>query len=287
LTNLDKVFFPEQGYNKGDVIAYYESVSKYILKYLKQRPLSLKRNPGGITDPGFYQKDAGEQMPDWVETKTIWSEGTERNIDYVVCNDKATLLYLANLGCIEFNPWHSRVDNLEHPDFLLIDLDPADENSFEHVIETAKAVKEVLDEAGAKSFVKTSGSTGLHICIPMGRKYDYDQVRMFSELIAHRVVEMLPELTSTERNLKKRGQRIYVDFMQNRIGQTVASVYSIRPRNFAPVSMPLDWKEVKKGLTIEQFNIKNALKRIEEKGDLFAGVLGRGINMENCLKRIG
>lgn len=287
VTNPDKVYWPEEGYTKGDLIAYYGQASKYIVPYLKGRPMSLKRNPNGIHEQAFFHKDAAGDAPDWVHRKAIWSDSSEKDINYILCDNKATLLYLANLGCIEMNPWHSTVKKLDHPDYLVIDLDPSDGNTFDQVIETAKAVKQVLDEAGAISFLKTSGSTGLHIYVPLKAKYDYDQTAAFAEIIASKAQELVPDFTSVERSLKKRGDNIYIDFLQNRVGQTIAAPYSLRPKPGAPVATPLDWKELKKGLTIEQFNITNIFKRLEKKGDLFAGLLKRGINMNTCLKRLG
>ncbi len=286
LTNLDKVFFPEEGFTKGDIIDYYDGISKYILPYLKGRPLSLLRNPNGIKGKSFFHKDAGENAPDFVDTETVHSDSGDKNIEYIVCNNKATLLYLANLGCIELNPWHSHVGNLENPDYLLIDLDPSDANSFEQVIETALITQAVFDEAGAPCFCKTSGSTGMHIMVPLGGKYSYDQVNTFSHIIAAKVVEQLPEFTSIERSLKKRGKKIYVDFMQNRRGQTIACPYSARPKPGATVSAPLEWKEVKPGLSIADFDITNMLQRAAKTGDLFKGILGKGIDMVKCLKRL-
>jgi bifunctional non-homologous end joining protein LigD len=287
VTNRDKIFWPEEGYTKGDVIDYYNAVSKYILPYLKGRPLSLKRNPNGINDRGFFHKDAGDDAPEWVHTAPIFSESTNKDVNYIIADDKATLIYLANLGCIEMNPWHSRVGQLEYPDYMLIDLDPADKNTFDQVIEAAKAVKHVCDSIGVKAFAKTSGSTGIHICVPMGAKYNYEQVNQFAEIIAMRTVELLPDFTSIERSIKKRGQMIYIDYMQNNIAQTVAAPYSLRPKPHATVSAPLDWKEVRKGLDMQRFNIRTMLKRLEAKGDLFKPVLGRGINMEAALKKLG
>jgi bifunctional non-homologous end joining protein LigD len=287
VTNRDKIFWPEEGYTKGDVIAYYNAISKYILPYLKGRPLSLLRNPNGIKDRGFFHKDAGNDAPDWVRTEKIWSESSNKDVNYIIAEDKATLIYLANLGCIEFNPWHSRVGQLEYPDYLLIDLDPSDKNTFDQVIETAQAVREVCDSIGIPAFAKTSGSTGIHIYVPMGAKYTYEQVNSFAEIIALRTVELAPDFTSVERSIKKRGPAIYADYMQNNIAQTVAAPYSLRPKPHATVSAPLDWKEVRKGLDMQRFNIHTMLKRIEAKGDLFKPVLGRGINMEAALKKLG
>jgi bifunctional non-homologous end joining protein LigD len=288
LTNLNKIFWPKEGYTKGDLIAYYDGMADYILPYLKNRPLSLKRNPHGIEDEGFYQKDAGGSAPSWVKKANIHSESANKIIHYLVCNDKATLLYLANLGCIEMNPWNSTTTKLKNPTYLVIDIDPSEKNTFNQVIDTALVTKEILDTAGAISFCKTSGATGLHVYIPMGNKYDYETVKNFAHIIASLVQEQLPSFTTLERNLKKRGNKhIYVDYLQNRTGQTLASAYSLRPKEGATVSTPLEWKEVKQGLHPSDFNIQNILKRLEKKGDLFADVLGKGIDLNKCLKKLG
>ena len=286
-TNLDKVFWPKEGYNKGDVINYYDSLSTYILPYLKNRPLSLKRNPNGILDEGFYQKDAGPDTPDWVNTHQIHSTSASKDIDYIICNNKRTLLYLANLGCIEFNPWNSRTNALDKPSYIVLDIDPADKNTFSQVIETALVIKGILDKAGATCYCKTSGATGLHIYVPMGNKYAYEMAKDFAHLVAMLAQEQLPDFTSLERSLEKRGNNIYIDYLQNRSGQTLASAYSLRPRAGATVSTPLEWKEVKSGLLPADFTIENTLRRIQKKGDLFAGVLGTGINLASCLKKLG
>ncbi|MEO6302402.1 MAG: non-homologous end-joining DNA ligase, partial [Bacteroidia bacterium] len=287
VTNLSKVFWPKEKITKGDVINYYQSISDYIMPYLKGRPQSLMRTPNGIGKPGFYHKDAGDEAPEWVESIKLHSASTKKDVDYILCNNKATLTYLNNLGCIEINPWHSTIKALDNPDYLIIDLDPSAKNTFEQVIETANVVKGVLDKAGATCFCKTSGATGLHIYIPMQKKYTYDQVKDFAHLVCILTQEQLPKFTSLERNLKKRGSnKIYLDHLQNRRGQTIASVYSLRPKEGATVSMPLLWKEVKKGLSPLDFNIHNALQRIKKTGDIFAGVLGKGIDLGKCLKNL-
>ncbi|MCX8533764.1 DNA ligase D [Chryseobacterium luquanense] len=285
LTNQDKIYFPKDGITKGEVIDYYQSVSKYILPHLKNRPLSLNRFPNGIEELGFYQKDAGDSIPDWVKTTEVYSESTDKNIDYVYCNDKATLAYLNNLGCIDMNPWNSSLPDLEHPDYLVLDLDPSKKNTFDDVIETALQVNEVLKSIKIKGYCKTSGSTGIHIYIPMGGQYDFNQVKDFAHILMKQVNEKLPKLTTLERSLQKRDdKKIYLDYLQNRTGQTLASIYSIRPKEGAPVSMPLEWEELKKGLKPTDFNIHNALERIKEKGDLFKPVLGKGIDMMKALE---
>lgn len=285
LTNQDKIYFPKDGITKGDVIEYYQSVATYILPYLKNRPLSLNRFPNGIEEQGFYQKDAGDHMPDWIKTTKVYSESNDKYIDYVYCNDKATLAYLNNLGCIDLNPWNSALPDLEHPDYLVLDLDPSKKNSFDDVIETALQVNEVLNSVKIKGYCKTSGSTGIHIYIPMGGKYDFDQVKDFAHILMKQVNEKLPEITTLERSLQKRDdKKIYLDYLQNRTGQTLASAYSLRPKEGASVSMPLEWDEVKPGLKPTDFTIDNALERIKEKGDLFKPVLGKGIDMMKALE---
>ncbi|WP_294326412.1 DNA ligase D [uncultured Chryseobacterium sp.] len=287
LTNQDKIYFPNDGITKGDVIDYYQSVAEYILPHLKNRPLSLNRFPNGIEEQSFYQKDAGDHIPDWVKTTQVYSESNDKYIDYVYCNDKATLAYLNNLGCIDLNPWNSSLPDLEHPDYLVLDLDPSKKNTFDEVIETALQVNEVLQSIKIKGYCKTSGSTGIHIYIPMAGKYDFDQVKDFAHILMKQVHEKLPEITTLERSLQKRdSSKIYLDYLQNRTGQTLASVYSLRPKQGASVSMPLEWDELKPGLLPTDYTIKNALERIKDKGDLFKPVLGRGIDMIKALEQL-
>jgi bifunctional non-homologous end joining protein LigD len=285
LTNLDKPYFPDDGYTKSDVIEYYRKVSEYILPYLKGRPESLNRHPNGIKEEGFYQKDVADLPPDWVATERIYSEHNDKKIKYLVCNDEATLVYMANLGCIELNPWFSRVENLDNPDYLVLDLDPED-ISFNKVVETALAVKEVLDIAGTDCYCKTSGATGLHVYVPLNAKYNYDLAREFAQLIANIVHERTKDFTSIVRNPSKRQKKVYLDYLQNRTGQTLAAPYSIRPRPGAPVSTPLKWEEVKIGLEPEDHNISNTMRRLGQMGDIFKGVLGKGIDIEKCIKNL-
>ncbi|MCY0970319.1 DNA ligase D [Chryseobacterium sp. CY353] len=285
LTNQNKIYFPKDGVTKGEIIDYYQSVADYILPHLKNRPLSLNRFPNGIDHQGFYQKDASDNIPEWIKTTEVYSESNDKYIDYIYCNDKATLAYLNNLGCIDLNPWNSSLPDLDHPDFMVLDLDPSKKNSFDDVIETALQVNEVLNSIKIKGYCKTSGSTGIHVYIPMGGKYDFDQVKDFAHILMKQVNEKLPKITTLERSLQKRDdKKIYLDYLQNRTGQTLASVYSIRPKDGASVSMPLEWDEVKKGLKPTDYNIHNALERIKAKGDLFKPVLGKGIDMMKALE---
>lgn len=287
ITHPDKIYFPQDKITKKMIVEYYQSIGKFILPFLKGRPESLKRNPNGINDQGFFHKDAGENTPPYIDTFKVFSPSANKEIDYIICNDKLTLAYMNNLGCIEINPWHSTKQKPDHPDYLIIDIDPSEKNTFDQVVEVANAFKKVLDKAGAKSYCKTSGSTGLHIYVPMKKKYDYDQVKDFAQLLCMLVQDMLPEFTTMERNLRKRGnKKIYLDHLQNRSGQTISSVYSLRPKKGATVSMPLEWKEVKKGLSPLQFTIHNSAKRIAKDPDIFKGIFGPATNIAACIRKL-
>jgi len=283
-TNLSKVFWPGEGITKRDLFNYYYRMAEYILPYLKDRPLSLNRFPNGIKGPSFYQKDIKGKAPEWV-TKTypyVTSEGEHK--EYLVGDDEATLLWMASLGCIEMNPWFSRIQSPENPDFCVIDLDP-DKNTFEQVIQAAQEVKDVLDALGVPGYPKTSGSTGIHIYIPLAAKYSYDQSQLFAKMIVTLVHERLPDFTTLVRKVSSRKGKMYLDFLQNRPGATIAGPYSLRPKPGATVSMPLSWDEVKPGLKMIDFTIKNAHDRLKETGDLFKGVLGKGIDLKKMIKK--
>ena len=286
VSNLDKVYWPEEKYTKGDLIKYYEKISTFILPYLRGRPESLHRHPHGIDGNSFYQKDASDlNLPDWVGSKMIYSGSEKRKIKYLLCENPATLIYLANLGCIELNPWNSRKEKLEFPDYTVIDLDPH-ETDFKNVINVAKAAKKILDKIGVKGFVKTSGATGLHIYIPLKAEYGYDQARGFCHLINMAINRELPKITSLERSPEKRRGLVYLDYLQNIKGQTLASVYSVRPRAQAPVSAPLRWEELKTGLRPENFNIKNIFLRLNKYGDLWEGLLEENTDMSEALEKL-
>ena len=280
-TNLSKVYWPEDNLTKRDMFNYYYRVAEYILPYLKDRPLSLNRFPGGIHGASFYQKDVKGKAPDWAKTFPYTTSDGEPK-EYLVGADEATLLWAASLGCIEMNPWFSRVQSPDNPDFCVIDLDP-DKNTFDQVIEAAQEIKKMLDAIDVPSYCKTSGSTGMHIYIPLGAKYSYDQSQMFARLIVNIVHKQIPEYTSLERMIANRNGKMYLDFLQNRPGATIAGAYSIRPKIGATVSMPLHWDEVRPGLTMKDFTIKNALERLKIEGDLFKGVLGEGIYLEKTI----
>lgn len=283
-THTDKIFWPDEGYTKGDVLDYYDRMSSIILPYQKDRPQNLLRHPNGIRDKGFFQKDITFQVPEFVELKNIWSESNNSYLRYLLCQNKETLLYIVNLGCIELNPWNSRIDHLDKPDYIIIDLDPSDENSFEELICVAQEVRKVLDLLCEENYIKTSGKTGLHICVPVGAKYTYEELKPLSHMIVKLVNQRLPEITSIERKPSKRKGLVYLDYLQNRRGQTLASVYSLRPYPGATVSTPLEWKEVKKGLNPANFNIKAIEKRLDKKGDLWKPVLSHAIDLGDSLR---
>ncbi|MBF4515513.1 DNA ligase D [Flavobacterium sp. ANB] len=286
LTNQNKIYFPDDKITKGEIVQYYNEVADLILPYLKDRPQSMNRFPNGITEPNFYQKDVDvDKIPSWLKTKKVFSESNNENLNYLICNDKATLLYMANLGCIEINPWNSTINHIENPDWLVIDIDPSNDK-FEEVIQTALTVKEIMDELETECYCKTSGASGLHVYIPLGAQYDYDSIKIFAELIARKIHERLPKITSLERSIKKRKNKIYVDYLQNRRGQTLAAPYSVRPVAGAQVSTPLEWSEVNSKLHPSQFTIKNALQRFEKKGDLWTPVLGKGANLKKIMGKL-
>jgi len=286
LTNLDKIYWPKSGVRKYDLIDYYIKVADFILPYLEDRPQNLHRHPNGINKKSFYQKDNEGLLEPWVKTTNIYSKSAKKDIRYLLCQNEATLLYMANLGCIEINPWNSRINNLENPDYSVIDLDPSDKNTFEEVIEVAQVAREILDEAKIKAYLKTSGSSGLHIYLPLNAAYTHEEARNFTKLLCYFIQERTKGLTSMERAVKNRKGKIYLDYLQNRRGQTLASAYCVRPKEAAPVSAPLEWKELKKGLKITDFNIQNMPERLGDKGDIFMGILQEEIKMEKALARL-
>ena len=282
ISNIDKVYWPQSGLTKYDLIDYYLQVSDYILPHLIDRPQSLHRHPNGIMDEGFYQKD-NESVPDWMQTATIYSKSSERDIEYLLCQNTASLIYMANLGCIEINPWNSRVGHFGFPDYGIIDLDPPEAMDFKNVIRVAETFKTVLDAAKIHGFCKTSGSKGLHIYIAMGAKYTYEEVRNFIKLLCYLVQQRLPKISTMERRIKNRDGKIYLDYLQNRKGHTIASVYSVRPLEGAPVSMPIHWDELNDLVSPQKFKLKQVLKRLEKSGDMFEQLLNRSLDMETTL----
>lgn len=263
-TNLKKVYWPETRHTKGDVVAYYKKVARYLLPYLKDRPLSLHRHPNGVSQPSFFQKDVQGYLPTFVETVLV--KHSDKSVNYIVCQNEETLLYLANLGCIELNPWLSRRQSLDIPDWTVIDLDPL-EIDFGAVLDTAIAIREYLKEIKVTSFCKTSGSKGLHIYIPTLEKTSYQDARLATQNICIEINKRLPGVTSVDRNPSARRRRVYLDFMQNVWGKTIASPYCLRPKTKPMVSMPLKWSEVKNGLKLEDFTIDTVPEMLANRTD--------------------
>ncbi len=285
-TNLSKAYWPKEKLTKRDLLNYYYQVAPYILPYLKDRPQSLNRFPNGISGMSFYQKDVKGKVPDWISTFAYRSEGEDREKEFLVGSDEASLLYMASLGCIEMNPWSSTIKKPDNPDWCIIDLDP-DKNPFDQVIEAARVVYKLLSSIGVDAYCKTSGSTGIHIYIPLGAKYDYEASKEFARAIVTNVHAEIPEYTSIERPTAKRKGKIYLDFLQNRPQATLAAPYSVRPKPGATVSMPLHWEELKKGLRMQDFTMRNAMVRLSKEGDFFKPVLGRGINLKKAVLELG
>ncbi len=283
--NLNKFYWPKEKITKRDLLNYYYQVAPYILPYLKDRPQSLNRHPNGITGAGFYQKDVTGKAPDWINTFLYHSEDDKRDKHFLVAKDEASLLYMVSLGCIEINPWSSRIQSPDYPDWCIIDLDPGDKTTFDQVIDTAKVTWDVLNQLGVKGYCKTSGSTGLHIYIPLGGNYTYDQSKEFAKVVVTLVNRELPKLTSLERTVKSRNGKMYLDFLQNRAQATIAAPYSVRPKPLATVSMPLHWDEVKKGLKMKDFTIFNSMDRLKNEGDIFKPVLGKGVDLKQVIKK--
>jgi bifunctional non-homologous end joining protein LigD len=290
LSNLDKVFFPEDGVTKGDLIAYYRAVAPVLLPHLRDRPFTMKRYPDGIEGGHFFQKDAPSHMPEWIPTRefevsTRESPRRKRRIRVPLVNDELALLWMVNMGCIDLNTWYSRVDKPDRPDFVLFDLDPAADAGFPEVIQVALLVKQVLDTLGLVALPKTSGSKGMHVLVPVERRHTYDETREFAEIVAGTLARTHRGLVTTEwAKAKRRG--VLIDANQNGEGKTIASVYSVRPRAGAPVSTPLRWEEVKEGLDPLAFGMDAVLARVERDGDLFAGVLSTRQRLGAALESI-
>ena len=263
-THLNKVFWKDEGITKGELIHYYRDMAEWIVPYLKDKPISMRRQPNGIGDAGFFQKDVDvSHLPSWIKTKPLYSESNDKNINYIIGDDAATLLYMVNLGCIEINPWLSSYKKPDNPDFVVIDLDPHDV-PFTQAVEAALKTKEIFDRMKLDVFIKTSGSKGLHIYCNLGARYDYDFTKMFAEYTANLIHNELPDTTSVERSPAKRKNRIYIDFLQNRRGQTIACPYSVRPKPGATVSAPLYWHEVNDDLKLSDFTIHNMRERVKK-----------------------
>jgi bifunctional non-homologous end joining protein LigD len=277
LTRLDKVFWPIEGYTKGDLLAYYERVWPWLAPYLEDRPLVLTRYPDGIEGKSFYQKNAPEFTPDWVQRAAI--DGT----DYFVCNELRTLLHVVNSGAIPLHVWSARLASLERPDWLILDLDPK-QAPFSAVVRVARHLHGLFDALAVPHFVKSSGQSGLHVLLPLAARYTHDEARALAEAIARTVVAELPEIATVTRPIAGRGNRVYVDFLQNGRGKLIAAPLCVRPRPGAPVSMPLAWRDVTPRLAPDRYTIRTALARLEKSGDPLRELLGPGIDAVSLLE---
>jgi bifunctional non-homologous end joining protein LigD len=255
VTNADKVFWPDQGLTKGDLVAYYRAVAPWLLPYLADRPLVLTRYPDGIDGKSFYQKDAPVYAPDWIRLETLWSEGSERDIRYFVIENEEGLAYIANMAAIPLHIWSSRVQSLQHPDWCILDLDPKGA-PFKDVVKVARAIHTLCERVELPNLVKTSGSTGLHVLIPLGARYTHEQSRAMAELLANCVVKQLPEIATVERHLDARDGKVYVDYLQNGHGRLLVAPYSVRPVARATVSMPLTWAQVSSRLDMFKYDLR-------------------------------
>jgi bifunctional non-homologous end joining protein LigD len=284
-TNLDKVFWPAEGYTKGDLIAYYEGIADWLLPYLKDRPVVLTRYPDGIDGKSFFQKDAPAYAPKWLRLETMWSEHAEREIRYFVLDDLPSLEYVANMATIPLHVWSSRVATLERPDWCILDLDPKGA-PLRDVITIARSLRKLCDDVGVPTFVKTSGSTGLHVLVPLGARYTYEQSRTLAELLARITAHALPEIATIVRAVSDRDGKVYIDYLQNGHGRLLVAPLCVRPLPAAPVSMPLPWSQINGRLTLERFNIRTAAKRLRAHGDPLAGVLEQSIDMLAVLEAL-
>jgi bifunctional non-homologous end joining protein LigD len=285
-SNLDKIFWPEDQYTKGDLIEYYRSVSQWILPYLADRPVVLTRYPDGIGGKSFFQKDAPAFVPDWIRTERMWSEQAEREIDYFICNDEESLLYLINLGTIPLHVWGSRTEKIDRPDWCILDLDPKGA-PFSDVVRVAEAAHALCEAVELPHFVKTSGSSGLHVMIPLGCQCRHDEGRSLGELLARLIVAELPEIATITRQVSRREGKVYVDYLQNGSGRLLVAPFSARPLPGAPVSMPLRWNEVNPKLDIRSFTIKNAAARMKKlKRDPLLDVITLAPDLVTVIERL-
>ncbi len=285
-SNLKKIFWPKEKYTKGHLIEYYRLVAPSLLPYLRDRPLVLTRYPDGIEGKSFFQKDAPDFIPEWVRTVRQWSEDPEREIDYIVCDDVESLLYVINLGSIPLHMWGSRVAALERPDWCILDLDPKGA-PFTDVVKVAHAIHARCDGIDLPHYIKTTGSSGLHVMIPLGQQLTYDQCRSFGELLARLIVAELPEVATITRQVERREGKVYVDYLQNGRGKTIVTPYSVRPLPGAPVSAPLEWHEVTPKLDPQKFTIANMGARLEkQQADPMLPVLTQAPDIVKAIGRL-
>jgi bifunctional non-homologous end joining protein LigD len=289
LSNLDKPFWPEEGITKGDLIEYYRAVAPVLVPHVRDRPFTMKRYPDGWQGPHFFQKDAPKHMPEWIKRKAFISTSREsrqkRMITYPLVNDELSLLWMANMGCIDMNTWYSRIDKPDRPDWVLFDLDPSPDVGFAETVEVTLLVKQALDALGLISFPKTSGSEGMHVLVPVERRSTYDDTREFCEIVARALARTHRGLVTTEWSKAKR-RGVLIDSNQNGEGKTIASVYSVRPKAGAPVSTPLRWEEVDSSLDPAAFTMDTVVGRVQEHGDLYKGVLTEKQSLGKALRAV-
>lgn len=287
LTNLDKVLWPEDGFTKGDLINYYIDISPFLLPHLANRPFVMSRYPNGIEKEYFYQKDCPDYAPDWIQTFPIYTENKDKDVYYIICNNLETLVWLANQACIEMHPWLAKINNINCPNIAVFDLDPMPPLGFHDALEIAPFVKQALKEFGLEGYPKISGSTGVHVYVPLKQVYTYQQIKEFVHYICRFINKVYPQKTTMERLIENRTGKIYLDYLQNTSGKTMACHYSVRPHKGAPVSTPLTWDEVEKGnVSPEKFNIKTVLERVKETGDLYKELLSKAQSLDKVMELV-
>lgn len=282
LTHLDKVYWPWDGFTKGDLIDYYASVAAYLLPHLKDRPLSLVRYPGGVAEQGFYQKDAPQGMPEWVRLAPLWSKDKGTYINFILCDNVETLVWMANSGVVEVNPWLSRYTSPDNPDFAVFDIDPSEGTTWDDVRVVARMIESLLGKWNLRGFPKVSGATGLHIYVPVEPKYSYQEISQFVKYGAGFILRAYPDKVTLERKVKERTGRVYIDYPQNARGQTISSVYGVRATPGAPVSMPIAWEELDR-VQPKSWNMMTAPGRLKAAGDLFREALSSRQNIDHIL----
>ncbi len=289
LSSADRVLFPDDGITKGDLFAYYGEVAPAILPHLKNRPFTLKRYPHGITQEAYFQKQAPRGTPDWVPTRQFTThprEGGARLVDFALVNSRDALLWAVQMNCVDMNAWYSRVDKPERPDYVVFDLDPPDDG-FANAVRVAHLVRAALERLDLRSYVKTSGASGIHVLVPIARRASFQQTYDFAERVSRQVEAENPGLATTQWLKKKRPEgAVLVDHRQNGHGKTIASVYSVRPRPGAPVSTPLRWEELTEQVRPRDFGLREALERIERHGDLYEPVLAGGQALARALRAL-
>jgi len=286
VTHADKVLFGKSGLTKKDLINYYMTIAPTMMPYLDDRPISMQRFPQGITDEGFFQKDASDYFPKWITRKPIAKEEGGK-VEYVVIDKPATLVYLANQNCITPHVWLSKTDNLNKPDKMIFDLDPAEKLTFTAIQDVAKKLKDLLDALGLPSFYMLTGSRGAHVVVPLKRAHTFEEVRDFAHDIATLLAQQFPKLITIDIHKTKRGKRVFLDWLRNGFGATAVAPYAVRPREGAPVAMPVTWKELqRKGMSSQKYTIKNVMKRINKVGDVWRDMQKHAVTLKNAKKKL-